>query len=34
MDVTIAEAFKTAETIRASIERKEPIPAFVIDPMS
>jgi UDP-galactopyranose mutase len=34
MDVTIAEAFKTAETIHASIERKEPIPAFVIDPMS
>jgi UDP-galactopyranose mutase len=34
MDVTIAEAFKTAEAIHASIERKEPIPAFVVDPMS
>jgi UDP-galactopyranose mutase len=34
MDVTIAEAFKTAEAIRQSIERGEPIPTFAIDPLS
>jgi UDP-galactopyranose mutase len=34
MDVTIAEAMKTADVIRTSIERKEPIPTFVVDPLS
>jgi len=33
MDVTIAEALKTADTISTSIERNEPIPAFVVDPL-
>jgi UDP-galactopyranose mutase len=34
MDVTIAEALKTADAICTSAARKEPIPAFVVDPLS
>jgi UDP-galactopyranose mutase len=34
MDVTIAEALKTADAICTSIERHEPIPTFVVDPLS
>jgi UDP-galactopyranose mutase len=34
MDVTIAEALKTADAICESAARKEPIPAFVVDPLS
>jgi UDP-galactopyranose mutase len=34
MDVTIAEALKTADAISTAIERNEPIPAFVVDPLS
>jgi UDP-galactopyranose mutase len=34
MDVTIAEALKTADAISTAIERNEPIPAFVVDPSS
>jgi UDP-galactopyranose mutase len=34
MDVTIAEAMKTADVILASIERDTPIPAFAVDPLS
>jgi UDP-galactopyranose mutase len=34
MDVTIAEAMKTANMIQTSIEQKKPIPAFAVDPLS
>jgi UDP-galactopyranose mutase len=34
MDVTIAEAMKTAEMIHTSIAQNKPIPAFAVDPLS
>jgi hypothetical protein len=34
MDVTIAQAMKTADVILTSIERQTPIPAFAVDPLS
>ena len=34
MDVTIAEAMKTADMIHTSIEQNAPIPAFAVDPLS
>jgi UDP-galactopyranose mutase len=34
MDVTIAEAFKTADAICTSIQREEPMPTFAVDPLS
>ena len=33
MDVTIAEALKTAEVIQTSVQRGTQIPAFVVDPL-
>jgi len=33
MDVTIAEALRTADAIRNSIDHNKPIPSFVVDPL-